>query len=146
MNGENSTMTEELCLTDTDIFSYILKRLEPAYQQSREYLKKHNKFTISCFTYYECLRGYKAVRATNRMKIFKEFLELTEVLYLNQEILDKAGEIYSILKNEGKLIGEFDMLIGATAIVHDFTLVTNNERHYESIKEHFPLKITNWMK
>jgi hypothetical protein len=50
MNREKSTMTEELCLTDTDIFSYILKRLEPAYQQSREYLKKQNKFTISCLT------------------------------------------------------------------------------------------------
>ena len=93
-------MTEGLCLTDTDIFSYILKRLEPAYQQCREYLKNHNKFTISCLTYYECLRGYKAVRATKRLEIFKEFLNLTEVLYLDQEILDKAGEIYSMLKNQ----------------------------------------------
>lgn len=139
-------MIEELCLIDTDIFSYILKRLEPAYQQSREYLKKHNIFTISCLTYYECFRGYKAVGATKRLQIFKEFLNLTEVFYLNQEILDKAGEIYSILKSEGKLIGEFDILIGATGIVNDLTLVTNNERHYESIKEHFPLKINNWMK
>lgn len=90
--------------------------------------------------------GYKAVGATKRLQNFKEFLNLTEVLYLDQEILDKAGEIYSTLKNEGKLIGEFDVLIGATAIVHDLTLVTNNERHYESIKEYFSLRINNWMK
>ena len=30
--------------------------------------------------------------------------------------------------------------------VHDLTLVTNNERHYDSVKEHFPIKISNWMK
>lgn len=139
-------MTGELCLIDTDVLSYILKRLEPAYLQSCEYLKKHKKFTISCLTYYECFRGYKAVSATRRMQVFNEFLDLTEVLYLDQKILDKAGEIYSVLKNEGRLIGEFDMLIGATASVHDLTLVTNNERHYEYIKEHFPIKISNWMK
>jgi hypothetical protein len=73
-------MTGELCLIDTDILSYILKRLEPAYQQSCQYLKKHKKFTISCLTYYECFRGYKAVSATKRMQVFKEFLDLTEVL------------------------------------------------------------------
>jgi len=139
-------MTGELCLIDTDVLSYILKRLEPAYQHSCQYLKKYKKFTISCLTYYECFRGYKAVNAAKRMKVFKEFLDLTEVLYLDQGILDKAGEIYSVLKNDGKLIGEFDVLIGATAIVHDLTLITNNERHYESIKENYPLEINNWMK
>jgi predicted nucleic acid-binding protein len=92
-------MTGELCLIDTDVLSYILKHLEPAYQQSSEYLKKHKKFTISCLTYYECFRGYKAVSSTKRMQVFKEFLDLTEVLYLDQGILDKAGEIYSVLKN-----------------------------------------------
>jgi len=68
MNGENSAMTEELCLTDTDIFSYILKRLEPAYQKSREYLKKHNKFTISCFTYYESIKEHFPLKIYNGMK------------------------------------------------------------------------------
>ena len=32
-------MNEPLCLIDTDIFSYILKRMEPAYHRSREYLR-----------------------------------------------------------------------------------------------------------
>jgi predicted nucleic acid-binding protein len=114
-------MTAELCLIDTDILSYILKRKETAYQRSRDYLKKHERFTISCLTYYECFRGYKAV-------------------------LDKAGEIYGVLKKKGVLPGEFDVLIGATALVHDYILITNNEKHYEQIKKNFPLKINNWMK
>lgn len=146
MNDENINMAEELCLIDTDILSYILKRQEPAYKKSCEYLKQHEKFIISCLTYYECFRGYKAVGATRRLQVFQELLNLTEVLYFEQEILDKAGEIYSVLKNKGLLPGEFDILIGATAIVHDLVLITNNEKHYKPMREHFSLKIKNWMK
>jgi len=137
-------MAGKLCLIDTDILIYILKRKEPAYQQSREYLGEHKKFTISCLSYYECLRGYRAVEATKRLEVFREFLAITEVLYLDEAILEKAGEIYGFLRKKGLLTGEFDMLIGATALVHDLTLVTNNEKHFMRIQEHFPLKITNW--
>ena len=139
-------MTAELCLIDTDTLIYILKRKEPAYQRSCEYLKQHKKFTISCLTYYECLRGYKAVGATKRLQVFQELLNLTEILYLDQSVLDKAGEIYGVLKKEGLLPGEFDILIGATALVHDFTLVTNNEKHYAKTKEIFSLNVGNWMR
>jgi tRNA(fMet)-specific endonuclease VapC len=30
-------------------------------------------------------------------------------------------------------VDDFDILIGATAIVHGLTLVTNNTRHFENI-------------
>ena len=139
-------MIEELCLIDTDILIHILKRKEPVYRRSCDYLKKHKKFAISCLTYYECFRGYKAVEATRRMEVFQELLNITEVLYLDQVILDKAGEIYGFLKKKGLLPGEFDILIGSTALIHEFTLTTNNEKHYKQMQEHFHLKINNWMK
>jgi predicted nucleic acid-binding protein len=135
-----------MCLIDTDILINILKRREPAYQQSLEYLKQHKKFSISCLTYYECLRGYQAIGATRRLKVFRKLLNITEVLYLDQAILDKAGEIYGVLRKKGLLPGEFDILIGATALIHNFTLSTNNEKHYEKMQEHFQLRINNWLK
>lgn len=138
-------MTEELCLIDTDVLSYILKQREPVYQKSQEYLKTHGKFTISCITYYECFRGYKAVDATKRLQVFQEFLNLTDVLYLDRAILDKAGEIYGVLKQKGMLPGEFDIFIGATTLVQHLTLVTNNAKHYQALQEYFSLNISNWM-
>ena len=99
-------MTAELCLIDTDILINILKDIEPAYQKSREYLKKQKKFTISCISYYECLRGYQVVDAVKRLRIFEEFLDITDVLYLSQYILDKSAEIYGHLKKKGLLPGE----------------------------------------
>lgn len=139
-------MNEPLCLIDTDIFSYILKRMEPAYHRSREYLRQHRHFTTSCLTYYECFRGYKAVGATKRLQVFEEYLMLTDVLYLDQPILDKAAEIYGVLKPKGIFPGEFDVLIGATALTHKMVVVTNNENHYEGMKRHFSLDVRNWMK
>ncbi len=53
-------MSDESCLIDTDILSYILKRKENVYGNALQYLETHRKFTISCITYYECFRGYKA--------------------------------------------------------------------------------------
>jgi tRNA(fMet)-specific endonuclease VapC len=132
-------------LIDTDILSYILKGISPAYQQSCEYLKQNQRFSISCITYYECSRGYRSIGANKRLEVFEELLNITDVVYLDKPILDKAGEIYGVLKKKGLLPGELDILIGATAIVNNLTLVSNNLKHYKVIQEHFPLKIENWM-
>ena len=32
------------------------------------------------------------------------------------------------------LIGDFDLLIGATALRHNLTLLTNNRRHFERVQ------------
>ena len=37
------------------------------------------------------------------------------------------------LRTEGRMIGDFDLLIAATALRHDLTLLTNNRRHFERI-------------
>lgn len=47
------------------------------------------------------------------------------------------------LKKEGKPIDDFDLLIGATAIANDMTLVTNNEKHFDRLEK---IKIDNWTK
>ncbi len=40
-----------------------------------------------------------------------------------------------------KILLDTDLLIAATALVHDLTLGTNNERHYEVIDG---LSLVNW--
>jgi len=137
-------MKEKLALLDTDIFISVLRRIEPVYSKSKEYLKKYGTFNISCLTYYECIRGYKAIGATTKLKIFIQMLEITEVIYLDKEILDKTAEFYVILKNKGLLRGEFDLLIGATAIIKNYKIVTNNIVHYLPMQKYFGLEIENW--
>jgi tRNA(fMet)-specific endonuclease VapC len=45
------------------------------------------------------------------------------------------------LKKAGKILDDFDLLIGATAIANDLILVTRNISDFERLKE---IKIENW--
>jgi len=73
-------------------------------------------------------------------------MNITSIHYLDQAILEKAGEIYALLKQKGKIPGEFDILIGATAILNNLMFITNNEKHYLPLEQYFSLKLGNWSK
>lgn len=109
-------------------------------------MERYGEFNISCLVYYECLRGLKAINASKKLLAFNKLMEITNVIFLDKEIFDKASEIYAFLKSKGELKGEFDIFIGTTALVKNLLLVTNNERHYEPLKNYFGLKIQNWMR
>ena len=51
------------------------------------------------------------------------------------------GEIRFSLEHSGQRVDQFDLLIGATAIHHQMTLVTSNIKHFERIQG---LEIENW--
>jgi len=138
-------MIEMPCLLDTDTFSYIFKGREPVHDMAMQYLQSYEAFTISCITLYECLRGHLANKATKRLDDFYSFLMLTDILYLDRSIIETAAEIYGTLKPHGALPGDADILIAATALTHGKIVVTNNEKHYASIQEHFALHVENWM-
>jgi predicted nucleic acid-binding protein len=44
------------------------------------------------------------------------------------------GTVKSKLRSQGKPAGEVDALIAATAIAHEATFVTSNEKHFENIE------------
>lgn len=46
------------------------------------------------------------------------------------------------LKRIGRLQGEFDMLIGCTALAHGLTLVTRNTRHFTELSG---IRVENWI-
>jgi tRNA(fMet)-specific endonuclease VapC len=52
------------------------------------------------------------------------------------------GEIRYSLEHTGQRVDQFDLLIGATALLHNMTLVTSNLRHFERMEG---LKIENWI-
>ena len=61
------------------------------------------------------------------------FLSLVEVLPLDDETCRIFGQERGRLRAQGALIGDMDILIGATALRHNLTLLTNNQRHFERI-------------
>lgn len=59
------------------------------------------------------------------------------------DTLDFYANEKSRLRKLGTPIQEVDLLIGCAAVVNDFIMVTNNEKHFSRIEG---IKIENWTK
>jgi tRNA(fMet)-specific endonuclease VapC len=63
-----------------------------------------------------------------------DFLRGVTVIGIDEDICRIFGRERGRLRVAGKMIGDFDLLIGATALHHHLTLLTNNRRHFELIE------------
>ena len=70
----------------------------------------------------------KSERALSR------FLERIDVLAVDEPVCRIFARERGRLRAAGIPIGDFDLLISATAIRHDLTLLTNNRRHFERVQ------------
>lgn len=136
-------MSPGKALLDTDILSAIMRRDAMALVHARAYLAVHSSFTLSIITRYEIMRGLQAKRATRQIEAFNHFCAANQVLPLTDEIIVRAAAIYGDLHRRGALIGDADILIAASALEHDLTVVTNNESHFRRIPG---LTVENWLK
>lgn len=62
-----------------------------------------------------------------------DFLAVVEIIPLDDEICRLFARERGRLRSAGVIIGDLDILIGATALRHDLTLLTNNRRHFQRI-------------
>ena len=62
------------------------------------------------------------------------FMEAVDVVPLDDAACRVFGEERARLREEGNLIGDMDILIGATAISNSLTLLTNNTRHFQRME------------
>jgi len=51
------------------------------------------------------------------------------------------GRLKADLEGKGSPLDDFDLIIATSALSHNLTLVTNNEKHFKRIEG---LKLTNW--
>jgi len=96
---------------------------------------------IAPIAYYEVRRGLLSVGSVRRMRKFDDFCELFSVGQLANSILDVAADIYAELRPIGRLIDDADIFIAAFCRRHDFTLVTNNVKHFADV---VGLKVVDW--
>ncbi len=87
--------------------------------------------TISLAEAYEGI--YYSNDPEGNEKALAEFLHNVTVLVIDEGTSRLFGKERGRLRTEGKRVSDFDLMIGATALQHDLTLLTNNLRHFESI-------------
>lgn len=65
--------------------------------------------------------------------MFGHFLRGVEVLPITRMIMKRFATIRGDLRQQGLIIGDFDILIAATALQGDHVLVTHNLKHFNRI-------------
>jgi len=130
-------------LVDTDVLSAIMRRSQAATAKAAAYLSVHCLFSFSIITRYEILRGLKAKNATKQIAAFELLCVSSNVIALTDAIVDKAAENYAELHSQGRLIGDADILIAASALANGCGVATNNEKHFKRVPG---LHIENWLK
>lgn len=129
-------------ILDTNILSYFLKGDTSVTDRTRAYLEIYPYLSFSILTYYETKGGLFYRDAHSQMERFEQLAETSEIVDLDRSVADIASQIYSNLRQKGLSIEPVDLLIGATAISCDYTLITNNTKHFQNIPG---LRYENWM-
>ena len=89
---------------------------------------------ISIVSYGELFEG--AVGSPDpheRLAHYRDFLDRFTTIPLSDPVMERFARTRRELRTTGRLIPDLDLLIGATAVTHDLTLVTRNLRHFERI-------------
>ncbi len=68
-----------------------------------------------------------------RLAAYREFLSDYAILPLTDGIVERFARLRAELRRQGQLIPDMDLLIAATALDEDLTLVTRNIRHFARI-------------
>ena len=64
----------------------------------------------------------------------REFLSGVSLVGLDEDTSRIFGGERGRLRREGRMIGDFDLLIASTRLRHGVTLLTNNRRHFEQVE------------
>lgn len=81
-------------------------------------------------------------KVTDNTEKLNQFLSLFTILPIFP-VLDIWANEKVRLRRAGKMVDDFDLLIGSTAVYHERIMVTQNVKHFENIEG---IVIENWAK
>lgn len=104
---------------------------------------KPSDLAVPCIVLMEIHYGLKLnpQKATRIQPIVNDLLNFMIILPYSAHEALMTAEIRAHLKQQGTPIGSYDLLIAATALQHQLTLVTANENEFTHVKN---LRLENW--
>jgi tRNA(fMet)-specific endonuclease VapC len=128
-------------ILDTDLLVAYLRQLEDA----RHWIGNREDEGPFCITPIQLLELYKGAYLSKKQQENVEEvqklisgLKLLHITPLSAEIF---GKIYSLLKQRGELIGEYDLIIASVALANSHPVVTRNIDHFNKVQG---LIVTPW--
>jgi tRNA(fMet)-specific endonuclease VapC len=128
-------------LLDTNIISFWARKTHPALT-AKMLATSPADLCTSVLVEHELRYGFARNPAVKSWPIIAKLLDLIPSHALTRNAANHAAELRSALAEQGKPIGPYDLLIAATALEHDATLVTHNTREFERVAG---LRVEDWL-
>jgi toxin FitB len=117
------------CLCDTNIISELARpQPNPGVVAWSE---RVTSIALSVITLEEITYGLNAKPNPRIKNWFEQFLSTCQILPLTPEIAQYASKLRGTFQTRGIVRSQADMLIAATAHIHQLTLITRNIRDFE---------------
>ena len=132
-------------LLDTNILSELIKKRPNPNVLSQLNTKPAQTLFTSSICIME-LRFGSALREDCEVfweRINKEIISRVNIIHVDEKEALAAGDILASLRKTGQIIGAEDVLIAASALANQCSIVTANTRHFLRIRN---LKVENWLK
>jgi tRNA(fMet)-specific endonuclease VapC len=85
----------------------------------------------------------RSEQVTKNIATVRYIATLFPIIEVSTVIIETFAELKAMLYKKGNPIDDMDLIVAATALSYNHTLVTNNERHFSGVPG---LKIENWSK
>ena len=120
-------------LVDSDCAIHHLRGSQTIAERLTRYAQ--HGIAISLVSVAELYHGVFRSRDPQRAELnLIQFLSDLQIIGLNDDICRLFGKERSRLQIEQTKIGDFDLLIGCTALHHNLIVLTNNRKDFEKIK------------
>jgi len=127
---------------DTNIIIHLLRGTQNPRDKRDEAVKKGDKIIIPPVVDFEVQRGLLCNLSQGKEKSYKKFCSIFSVGEMNADIWRRGAEIYADLWKKRFTVGDADILIAAFCMVNNYTLVTDNIKHFGVIDD---LTFENWI-
>jgi predicted nucleic acid-binding protein len=127
---------------DTNIIIHLLNGTKTARAKRDEAINKGDRIVIPKFVDYEMQRGFICNLSQGKEKSYQKFCTIFSVCEMKDDTWKRGAEIYADLWNKRLTVGDADILIAAFCMVNNYTLVTDNIKHFKVIDG---LNFINWI-
>lgn len=127
-------------LLDTDTCSAHLKQKGSLTHKFLQYMGRLHVSVITVGELYTWALRAKA--SPRRLHSLLDLLNDVQVLEVTEQVARRFGEVRAALLDAGTPAPVMDLMIAATALVHNLTVVTHNDQDYANVPN---LLIDDWL-
>jgi len=121
-------------LVDSDWVIDVIKGIPSAVEILEQLIA--DGVAVSIISFGELYEGaYGFADPDTEIRSIRDSLSRFAILNLTEPTMETFARLRSLLRRQGSLIPDLDLLIAATALSYDLTLLTRNRRHFQRIPD-----------